>query len=361
MTHQTIKGGLMPTHTPKFTIYAKNSPESQEAIQSMDSHFQQYGMDLELSEHLWHMPIASIYGKNGEPNIATTIKSQQDFLLSERDHNDVANIGFELFANKMGISVDELIALDKMLITSLFTGVNKSLSVPIVVRDFDKSQCAEATTLTTAYSMAYLVDEDHVAFSVKNICKHYGWGEVDAKAFYRNVRSNGLFSGANFVRLVKPKSDAYFRNVFVSNFSEPLRYMWSFSQNIAERSMVMFDMSSDYGKALELTDRPLPRLTLNAWKDVCKRRFERLNPSSSWDDLSVADQKRRLVNLIRHNSVSYVDSWANANPEHISHLHAISFERTLKKISTAYPYLSEECKRQMNTRNIPLNPELKKM
>lgn len=257
----------------------------------------------------------------------------------------------------MGITLNKLIELDRALITQLFKGLDKNLSMPVVVRDLETNHSSH-TTLTTAHSMACLNDDDHVAFSPKNIAKHYKWKEADAKVFFKNIKESTLFTTATKIRLVKPNSKAYYRNVFVSNHSNPNRYMWSFSQNIEERMMVQFDMSSDYSKALELTDRPLPTLSLNSWKDMASRRFERLNPGSKWDELSVADQKRRLVNLIRHNSVSYVDSWSNAEPEHVQHLHDISFERTLKKIMVAYPYLAEECKRQLNTRSIPLNPKL---
>lgn len=337
----------------------KGTKEAEHAISSMDAHFKKYGLDPEIIDHLWHLPCTSIYGKGGAPLVAKTLKTQQEALLKENTgyRNGINTEGMESLARKMGMSMPELIELDKRLITNLFKGLDKNLSMPVVVRDFEKQHSVN-TTITTAHATAYLSDDDHVAFSPKNIAKHYKWSEKDAKIFFKNIKESTLFTTSTVIRLVKPSAKPYFRNVFVANHSNPPRYMWSFSQDAEERKMVQFDMSSNYEKALEITDRPLPTLSLNAWKDVAKRRFERLNPDAKWDDLDIADQKRRLVNLIRHNSVSYVESWNYADPAHVKYLHDISFERTLKKVMAAYPYLAEECKRQINTRDIPINPTL---
>ncbi|MCY9866454.1 hypothetical protein OTK49_28345 [Vibrio coralliirubri] len=337
----------------------KGTKESDKAIRSMEAHFDKYGLDPEVADHLWLLPCTSIYGADGAPLLANTLKAQQEALLKENTgySSGINNEGMDKLAMKMGITVDELIDIDKKLITTLFKGLNKSLPMPIIVRDLEKEHSIN-TTITTAHPIAYLSDSDHVAFSPKNIAKFYDWTERDAKTFFKNIKQSSLFTTSSVIRLVKPNSGAYFRNVFVANHSNPPRFMWSFSQDINERKLVQFDMSSDYAKALELTDRPLPSLSLSTWKDVAKRRFERLNPNAKWEALDTPDQMRRLVNLIRHNSVSYIDSWATAEPEKVKHLHDISFERTLKKIMATYPYLSEECKRQINSRDIPINPKL---
>lgn len=337
----------------------RGTKEADHAINSMDAHFEKYGLDPEIIDHLWHLPCASIYGKDGAPLVAKTLNGQQEALLKENTgyRNGINIEGMGSLARKMNMSLDDLIELDKKLITDLFKGLDKSLSMPVVVRNFDKEHSIN-TTITTAHATAYLLDGDHVAFSPKNIAKYYKWSEKDAKTFFKNIKASTLFTTSTIIRLVKPSAKPYFRNVFVANHSNPPRYMWSFSQDVEERKMVQFDMSSDYQKTLEITDRPLPTLSLNAWKDVAKKRFERLNPNANWDNIATADQKRRLVNLIRHNSVSYVESWSYADPSHVKYLHDISFERTLKKIMAAYPYLAEECKRQINTRDIPINPSL---
>ncbi|WP_210499573.1 hypothetical protein [Vibrio crassostreae] len=339
------------------TTVSRNSEELKGHVSVMEQHFSKFGLDIEVVDHLWHLPAASIYGVRGEPRLDKTLKSVIDGIRSDHlSPNSPAETA--AIAANLKMTVEQVAQLDIMLFELLFKGVNKSLPMPILAAKMPDSKLRTETTITTAHSMAYLNDDDHVSLSPKALIKFYKYPEHDAKAIFKNIKTTPLFEAYDAVRLVKPKANAYYRNCYSLNHSNPAMWMWSFTQSYQDRALVQFDMSRDYTKALELTDRPLPSFSLNTWKDIAKRRYERLNADMSWNALSVANQKRRLVNVIRHNSVSYIDSWSNANPEHVKHLHDISFDRTLRKIITEYPYLADECRRQLDDRGIGLDIQL---
>lgn len=321
---------------------------------NMQAFFKPFSLDKEILSRLRTLPLASIYGVKGKPYLCPTLKDMYNQFIDEIDYLPTSR---KFTSTKLRIEENELSRLEANAYLNLVKGVNKNLPTPIVVFDaFSpeniKSIRENQGTPTTAHPCLYVEDEDLVPFNPKNIAKHYGFPMLDAKTFFKNFMSYHpqkvklLAKGA----LSKPKT--YTRNVFILNFGEKPLAIWSYNQDFRLREKLEGKHITDIEQALDLAHHDLPIPDLQVWKSVAQSWYERNTHIGAWDEISIRSQQKHIVNTIRHNSVGYDQIWRCAKPEFVAMFHDKVFELTLKKIISTFPYLAEECKRQLEFRNI---------
>ncbi|CAH7412492.1 conserved hypothetical protein [Vibrio chagasii] len=343
----------------KEIVVNTSTPKGSALIDRFKESFEKVSLDSEIIDHLWYLPFSSIYGLNGCPYLAKSIGDQ--IIKIESDNKRVLEAGGYDGVSKINNSTPEgLAAADNLLFIMLGRGVNKSLPMPTIVVKNDKLWVSRGA-ITTAHPTVYVHnDDDCVKLSPKNLIKHYKYPEVDAKALFKNIKSNPISSEHDDIYIVKPKAEAYFRNIYALNVPDVKLCCWSATQDPKEQQIAnqMSGKSEDVLELLRITDRPIPSFKLDTWKQIAEKRFTRLNPNGDWNALSVSDQKRRVTNLIRHSSVSYVQSWASAPKSLQEHVHDVTFDRVMRQIINIYPWLADECRRQLDQRKVPPKHEL---
>ncbi|MGR5366923.1 hypothetical protein [Photobacterium damselae] len=323
-------------------------------IEKMQEFYKPFAISPEIVQHLKILPLSSIYGNRGKPFLCETLQEMYDQFIDEMDYLPTTR---ELICSKLKLTPEQLTEAETQAYKNLLKGVNKRLPVPLVVFDgFSIENISnvrsQQQTQTTAHPCIYTPEENLIAFSPKNISKHYGFPMQDAKMFFQNF----MKYHPQKVKLLKKgalnTSSTSLRNVFMLNIGEEPMVMWSYSQDLSQRKRIEEKGLSDIDLAMEIAHHELPIADLQVWKNAAKGWFERRYPENKWSELSVKQQQRHIVNCIRHNSVGYDRIWRSAKPELIKEFHHRVFEQTLKQIMCQFPYLAEECKRQLNEREL---------
>ncbi|HAS8538343.1 TPA: hypothetical protein I7730_00825 [Vibrio vulnificus] len=319
--------------------------------------FEVYGLAPELTEHLYAIPLFSIYGINGKPLITKTIRDTKARLLLEVYNEPKGEEGFRAtYAESVGLTLDELNALEANVYELMFKGVDPTLPMPIMMHEFSPMDfkiegSGKGGTITTAHPVCYSNECDSVTFSVNNLIKHCGYSKQDAQNFYRNIKNNPFY-GKRKWRIPKRGKIPFVHNVFTCNVGEGILCMWSLTQDSDTKKRV-------HSSERELTELDLhlvqqfavPDIGLTNWKDVCKRWVER-EKGFDWDYLSIQEQQRHLLNTIRHNSIAYNESWRNVEPSKMKEFHDIAFDDITRQVMRLYPWLANECKRQLDSRGL---------
>ncbi|MDK9790113.1 hypothetical protein [Vibrio sp. D431a] len=329
-----------------------NDPETISVITAnLTKEFITHGLAKEVKDRLWLLPLASIYGDRGKPYIGSSLQNIKDCFI-----NEIALFPEQrkVHADSLNTTLAEFDAFERTSYESLFKGLDKRLPVPILIarlEDLHQSQRRlKANTTTTAHPTAFLLDEAKTSFNPKNLQRHYGFPESDSKKFFSNFKN---YYGDNQVFLVKKShiKSLYTRNIFILNLGDEPLAMWSYSQDQSVRRKVEHETAHYLEELLSITTHELPIPDLQTWKNITEGWFTRVK-GGNWNDLDVRAQQRHIVNVIRHNSVAYDRSWRHVEPELVKQFHDAAFDRTLRQILNEFPWLAEECKRQMNERGI---------
>lgn len=323
-------------------------------IEKMQEFFRPFAISTEIVNHLKILPLSSVYGIGGKPLLCKTLQEMFDQFIDEIDYLPSMK---EVISAELKMSPEKLAEMEALAYHNLLKGVNKRLPVPVIIYDGLSPENiselrANQGTQTTAHPCIYIDDEDLVSFSPANLVKHYGYPIRDAKIFFQNFRSYHP-SKVQLVKkgaLLKPRTTT--RNIFMLNIGDEPMVMWSYSQDIKQRCQLESKNITDVYAAMDIALHELPINDLQVWKNAAKGWFERKHPDSKWVDLDIKNQQRHIVNCIRHNSVGYDRIWRSAKPELVREFHKRVFEQTLRQIMIQFPYLSEECKRQLNNREI---------
>lgn len=323
-----------------------------ELTENLQLEFKTYGLTKEVTDYLWLLPLASIYGSRGKPYLGRTLECVKKQFTNEINYFPDQR---ESQALAIGLSIEEFNELERSAYTKLFKGLDKNLPVPLIVskfRDF-QPQSKVTTTATTAHPTVFLPEDLSTSFNPKNLQRHYGYNEYHAKLFFKNFKE--YFGDNTKVYLIKKgginNNKVYTRNIFVLNVGDIPYSMWSYSQDQAEREKVEKHSNEYLDDILNITAHELPIPDLQTWKRITEGWFERVK-GGVWSELDTKAQQRHIVNVIRHNSVAYDRSWRGVKPELVKQFHDATFDRVLRQILNEFPWLAEECKRQLSDRKL---------
>ena len=261
----------------------------------------------------------------------------------------------------------------------LFKGVNKKLPMPVLIAslndyrdlntvdtegvDFTSEDAEELSELvnihfTEKHPACFVQNDEHVSFNPKNLVRYYWYSQIDAKNFHKSV-SAYLRKSVGAVRLIKKASmpkDSYHVALFGNKEDKRRTCMWclprsehSFLLDI-NRGEIVKTKKVSYTDLLEISYFPIPISYLEVWKMVAREWYKKnTNSTAPWDELSVSERKRHIVNSIRHNMIGYDIVWRNVRD--IREIHDITFDRVIRQIMNAFPWLHDECKRQLDNLN----------
>ncbi|CAH7418618.1 conserved hypothetical protein [Vibrio chagasii] len=329
----------------------------------VNSYFDRYGLDKEVVTHLWDTPLnRSRKIVNGVSKLSTIAEEKAALFnsvtssYSELARNNSLPVAaqFHVEAGESQLS-DKVTLLGLASVHELFKGVNPKLPMPELITKGRADLSKDFRAAVFKSRMAYVEDTDYVSLSPKALVKHLGYPEIDAKRLFKNIKSYRDFEEKTSIKMLKRNAKPYYCQVSALCTSDGEKHMWSLP--VSDRSAFLTVGDRSAKEILDLTDHPLPSLSLASWRNISKARYERMHPDNLWDDLSESSKRRRVVNQIRHSSVYYIHSWAIAKPEDSSRLHELSFDRVMRKIIHAYPSLADECRRQLDDRQIPYNLE----
>ncbi|CAH7188180.1 conserved hypothetical protein [Vibrio chagasii] len=324
---------------------------------NMVSFFEVYGISPELSEHLFAIPLYSVYGKNGKPLITNTIKETKARLLFEVYNEPKGEEGFRRrYAESVGLTLDELNTIESKVYERMFKGVNPALPMPMMMHDFSPMDfkiegSGKGGTITTAHPVCYSNDSDSASFSVNNLVKHCGYTKQDAQSLYRNIKDDPSY-GQRRWRIPKKGTTPFVHNLFTCNVGEGPLCMWSLTQDSDSKKRVHSGERELTEKDFHLVQQfSVPDIGLTNWKDVSRKWLER-KKGFDWDGLSTQEQKRHILNTIRHNSIAYNESWRNVDPSVMQQFHDMAFDDIVRQVMRLYPWLANECKRQLTSRGL---------
>lgn len=277
----------------------------------------------EVINHLYLSPLASIYGAHGRPYNPSTIKEAFDIFVHE--------------------AVD--IEYEKPVYQRMFKGVNKKLSFPLIactlnayISEFEK----KPTTQTSP--VAFGIDPERViAFSPKNLIKHFGYPEADAKALHRGI--NGIYHNLPLKLLICDSPNEILQNAHLTSFGKTV-VNWKLPANLTRSRLDDTLTKDDMDNIIKLADLDLPCKNLNVWKAIAKGWYERTQ-DGNFDELSVPRQRRHIVNTIRHNCI-YTAIYNEVEYDLIKTVHDITFDKITRKIIHEFPSLSNEARELLN-------------
>ncbi|WP_274024561.1 hypothetical protein [Vibrio parahaemolyticus] len=319
-------------------------------------YYDRYGLDIEILQYLWFPVFAITMTGETEPQIGKTI---QDMLKLCYDCiDDMEDYELSNFGNNCGIASDNNYKRDSIrgLYNDVFKGVNKKLTLPIIIHPYNRpSFIADITDVFNVgeKQMAIcIIDEaDIIAFSPKNLAKHFNYTDFDARALFKNFQESVLTNSVMPLKMIKPspKKTPFFRRMNVLSLIDGLKCYWPHCSKL--NSLKNEQDAEFFEKELKaLVKEPIPPFPVSTWRNIAKGQYERLNQGSDWNNLTNESQKRRIVNSIRHNSVGYMLSWSPTNDK--NEAHDRSFEIIMRKIIQTYPYLADECRKQLDNRGI---------
>lgn len=334
---------------------------SQQAVKEI---LKPHKLDDAMMDRALICPFVSVHGNNGYANRFKTVRDAHEGMRLDSFSTSRFN-EIRAYRNSICDGYSDAVGLRFKFVDHLFSGVSGGLPMPTIcfrqsATSIEGIQC----TFIMPHAAMFELDENLVSFSPKNLMKHYGYPERDAKQLFKNVRSSVMFDQlVDKFYIPKKGVEPYIHPILIASmaggFSERVSMkpwgMWSFTDLFDCDFYNNFELR-DFDELLEFTRHDVPDLPIRLWKDIAKEQF--ISDGVNWDDLSVGDQKRRLVNFIRHNSIGYTQSWAGCtNQSKMKQLHDISFERINKQIAKRYPFLATEAIHQIDKRDIPLEPK----
>ncbi|HBH7890364.1 TPA: hypothetical protein KDX55_004378 [Vibrio parahaemolyticus] len=317
-------------------------------------YYDRYGLDIEILQYLWN-PVFAI-AMNGEP-LPQIGKTIQDMLnlwygwVDSMEDYEISNIG-----NNDGVDNDYVREVFRDLYCDVFKGVNKKLILPVIIHPYSHPGfIADITDVQNAgekLEATCIVDEtDIIAFSPKNLVKHFKYTEFDAKTLFKNLQESSITSNVMPLKMIKPRpiKEPFFRLINILPLTVGIKCSWPHCSKL--NSLNNEQDAEFFEKELKaLPNEPIPPFPVSTWRNIAKGQYERLNQGSDWNNLTNESQKRRIVNSIRHNSVGYVLSWSPTYDK--NEAHDRSFEIIMRKIIQTYPYLADECRKQLDNRGI---------
>lgn len=317
----------------------------------VETEFEQNSLSDDVTKSLYKVPFFSLDGESGQPSYAETLKSVKDNLLETIKRSMYVR---QFHAEQQGITLKDACETELQIITDLFKGLDKNLKTPILLVGLEHCNNPIAKGIVpNAFPAVFVSNEAIVSFNPKNLQKYYKYSLAQAKTCYQNVRDFiETYPSNKQIKLAIPEylneRTFYQRNIYALPTIDKIHYMWSYGQ---DENMTIISEQSDseqYLEILEKHDLPIPHLA--TWRSIAQNYFERNNKDFKWSELPEKHQKRFTVNTIRHNCVGYERAWRNATREVKTEFHQKAFFIVLRKIIHQFPYLRNECLRQMNLR-----------
>jgi hypothetical protein len=251
-------------------------------------------------------------------------------------------------------NIDRNVADVEGTLRSMFKGVDKSLRYPVILSalveniELEATHCAQDQLFSQAVNRSKFVnifDNDEVVrLTPKNLIKYYEYPEADAKALFKNMSSSGRRFFLQKLCAVKEQSSAHPITYFRGRDGE-IKVCWDVPVEL--KSRFNFSLEEKKTSIVKQLDKQLPIKKLSLWKSMTREWFKN-NKSSSWEYLSIDNQKRHIVNFIRHSYYGYSQAYKIDDRNAASVLHDLSFELIVRRIHRTFPYLSSECKRQLD-------------
>jgi hypothetical protein len=337
--HITIDGNMPKLELAPF-IFTKSEADIESIYNKINTQTYEYSDDNALNTAIVSRMFTKFW--TYQP---VNQKQHRNYLFSIKD-------AVSIIADSS--SIDRDIADIEGSLTAMFKGVNKALVFPMLltpIRDSIEREVRDCAvdpmfaTVVNKKKFVNIFDTDEVVrLSPKALIKLYKYPEADAKALFKNLCGNGIkffIQNPNTVRDQIPAHEV----TYFQGFDSKMKVCWDVPVEL--KSSFEFSKDEKLASLVNLLDKELPIKKLSLWKSLTREWFHN-SKTSSWDDLSIDDQKRHIVNFIRHSYYGYSQAYKISDRSIAAVLHDLAHELILRRIFNTFPYLSGECKRQLN-------------
>ncbi|WIG71129.1 hypothetical protein KEC58_21145 (plasmid) [Photobacterium damselae] len=336
---------------PHFSPYAIQIREFQKSQNSslvyQDEYNAKNGLDQSIVKRMYSRFWVVEYSSRGEDGYAPTLTIRDFISISKQHHNESSTTPWHHSAATT--------------LYQMFHGVNKSLPLPTLLTPLTNQLINESESKVSnghcAQKICIYVNlyERHevVHFNCRNLIRYYNYPKKDAKALYDNLKLTNikLFMPMHDTNLTGEPPHRVLPITYVNDQHSLKSVCWDVPEEFKS-----IDTSSctkaDLIKLIEeMMSSPLPITKISIWRAMCKEWFnQKAERDVNWDQLGEENQKRHIVNYIRHSHCGYSQIYTFQDRDAAREMHDVAFDALLRHIGRTIPYLRTECIRQLNYR-----------